>query len=135
MKNFKPDFILYSIVIAFLMAFGGGMFLKGIALWWVLLLIAFVLVAIYAERRAEEDAEDAYEKFMRSDYYDSYESDDASDAKADEFITMLEEGMKNGMKENTLSSKLSKCNKCGNKVYEICMCKPVKRRKKAKDLD
>ena len=104
MKNFQPDLILFGIIVIFLMAIGGGMFLKGLSHWWILLMIAFVLVAIYAEQRAQEDAEDAYEKFMRSDYYDSYESDDAADAKADEFITMLQEGMKNGMKENTLSS-------------------------------
>ena len=129
MKNFKPDFILYSIVIAFLMAFGGGMFLKGIALWWVLLLIAFLLVAIYAERRAEEDAEDAYEKFMRSDYYDSYEAPEEPPFIGKKYNDekILEEFNGN---INGLTDIISKCNKCGNKVYEICMCKPVKQRKK-----
>ena len=115
MKNFQPDLILFGIIVIFLMAIGGGMFLKGLSHWWILLMIAFVLVAIYAEQRAQEDAEDAYEKFMRSDYYDSYKAPEE--------------------KVNGLTDIISKCNKCGNKVYEICMCKPVKRQKKAKDLD
>ena len=33
MKYIKPDFILFGIVVAFLMAIGGGMFLKGLSHW------------------------------------------------------------------------------------------------------
>ena len=110
MKNFQPDFILCAIIIAFLMAFGGGMFLKGITHWWVLLLIAFVLVAIYAEQRAKEDAEEAYNSFMRSDYYDSYEA-------PEEHRTHTTADIKD----------ITKCSKCGNEVYKICMCNPVKK--------
>ena len=112
MKNFQPDLILFGIIVVFLMAIGGGMFLKGLSHWWILLMIAFVLVAIYAEQRAKEDAEEAYNSFMRSDYYGSYESDD------NDYVDI----------EKPLD--ITKCIKCGNKVYEICMCKPVKRQKK-----
>ena len=112
MKNFQPDLILFGIIVVFLMAIGGGMFLKGLSHWWILLMIAFVLVAIYAEQRAKEDAEEAFNSFMRSDYYGSYESDD------NDYVDI----------EKPLD--ITKCSQCGNKVYEICMCKPVKRRKK-----
>jgi hypothetical protein len=119
MKNFQPDLILFGIVVVFLMAIGGGMFLKGLSHWWILLMIAFVLVAIYAEQRAKEDAEEAFSSFMRSDYYGSYESDDIDLYSYEDTEKSLDEvGI------------ITKCSQCGNKVYEICMCKPVKRQKK-----
>ena len=106
------DKLLSYILISFSLCIAMGMVFKGLMYWWIPLLIMFLFLALYYEAEAEKDAEDAYNKFMRSDYYDSYESDD------NDYVDI----------EKQLD--ITKCSQCGNKVYEICMCKPVKRRKK-----
>ena len=106
-----------QILISFMLCIVAAMAFKGLMYWWIPLLIMFVLIAFYAEKEAEKDANKAYDEFMRSDYYDSYEAPDetlSTSKKSSEWQAEVK--------------KVSFCSQCGNEVYEICMCNPVKKK-------
>ena len=105
----KSDKFLGHVLILFMLCIVATMVFKGLMYWWIPLLIMFLLIAIYAEDKAKKESEDAYDSFMRSDYYDSYEA-------PDEEIVMQKDSM------------WVNCKKCNNEVYQICMCKPVKKK-------
>ena len=105
-----------QILISFMLLIVAGMAFKGLMYWWIPLLIMFVLIGFYAEREAEKDADkdwpDTWDEQLSwpnnwEDYKSQYEAPDECNTGLDD---------------------KGKCCKCGNKVYKICMCKPINKK-------
>ncbi len=97
------DIFLYWTVTVFVLAVTAGMYLKHIDYWFIGATIAFLLIGYYFDVAEQESNRNYFEDrgypLDWEDYKAQYEAPDEYN--------------------------MDGCDTCHNKVYKLCMCKPV----------
>lgn len=119
------DKFLNWLAVFICMIVSASMLFHSLPYWWIGGVIAFLLIGFYLNDG------DEYEQQLNElpedweDYKATYEPPEEYNLPDDEHWTTTALSGNKDWQAETMKS--SFCTKCGNEVYEVCMCNPVKK--------